>query len=386
MNPARFEQELLVLSQLEESLRPEVYQPLPDDWWIVIADVKGSTQAIEEGRYRDINAIGGSAIAAVLNALKPLKVPYVFGGDGATFCIPPDSLLQVKQALKGCQELANDALKLELRVGLVPVNRLTRPVNVCKYKVSQSLTQYFFIGGGLEQADRLIKESSEFALEQDILADADFSGFSCRWNEVPSQRGVTLSLLVKAKIAQQEYDLYQQIYQKIHQLLGAVELHHPLNSHGLTLSLNKDKLNLEVVANSQKQGKWSQWLTRQRIRAENLTGKLWMLFKVKNAHGDWGIYKKELIANSDYIKVDDSFRTVLAGDEKSVQALLDWLEEAYQNGQLFYGFHLTDAALITCLVEKTGIEHVHFVDANKGGYALAAKRLKQQIKQSATEQ
>lgn len=384
MSSANFEQELAVLTHLKEGLHAEIYQQLPEDWWVVITDVKGSTKAIEEGRYRDINAIGGSTIAAVLNALKPLKVPYAFGGDGASFCIPSDSITVVKQALKGCQELSNDSLKLELRVGLVPVNRLTRPVNICKYKASESLVQYFFMGGGLEEADSLIKNHAEFALEKDVPSNADFSGFECRWNEVPSQRGVTLSLLVKAQKEAQAYSLYQSVYQKIQDLLGGVEFHHPLNVQGMSLSLNKDKLKMEVLSKSQNQSKWHQWKERQIIRVENLIGKLWMRFKVKNTYGDWGKYKQEMVVNSDYMKLDDTFRTVLSGNSENVHALLDWLEEAYKKGTLFYGFHLTDAALITCLVEKTGIEHIHFVDANKGGYALAAKQLKKQMSEVLT--
>ena len=382
MDSLHFEQELITLKRLQETFHPNVYKRLPDDWWIVVTDVKGSTKAIEAGRYRDINAIGGSTIAAVLNALRPLKVPYVFGGDGATFCIPNSAITAVKSALKGCQELASDSLKLELRVGLVPVYRLNKPVEICKFKTSESLTQYFFMGGGLEEADFLIKNDAEFALEENVIANADFSGFECRWNEVPSQRGVTLSLLVKpqSKMEADAYVLYQDINNKINELLGGVELHHPLSSQSLSLSLNKDKLNVEVMAKSQNQSKWFRWKMRQTIRLQNIIGKVWMSLKVKNAFGDWGKYKQDMVVNSDYVKVDDTFRATLSGDQQNVEALLKWLEQAYQNQHLFYGAYITDAALITCLVEKTGIEHVHFVDANKGGYTMAAKQLKKQIK------
>ena len=112
MNSVNFEQELVVLTSLEKSFYADVYLQLPEDWWVVVTDVKGSTKAIEAGRYRDINAIGGSTIAAVINAVKPLKVPYVFGGDGASFCIPSNALTDVKKALKGWQATAQ-GLKLK---------------------------------------------------------------------------------------------------------------------------------------------------------------------------------------------------------------------------------------------------------------------------------
>ncbi|HEY9879063.1 MAG TPA: DUF3095 family protein [Leptolyngbyaceae cyanobacterium] len=40
--------------------------PVPDDWYIIIADIKDSTEAIEAGRYKAVNLLGASSIAAVL--------------------------------------------------------------------------------------------------------------------------------------------------------------------------------------------------------------------------------------------------------------------------------------------------------------------------------
>jgi hypothetical protein len=36
---------------------------------------------------------------------------------------------------------------------------------------------------------------------------------------------------------------------------------------------------------------------------------------------------------------------------------------------------------VTCLVRDYNTEHVHFLDAANGGYALAAKGMKAQLKQ-----
>lgn len=381
MKVENFEKRLKEVISLKDTFSPEIYHALPEDWWVVVTDVMGSTKAIEAGRYRDINAIGGSSIAAVLNAVKPQKVPYVFGGDGATFCIPPDLIEPVKQALKGCQDLSEQTLQLTLRVGLVPVRRLSQPVTVCKYRAAPSLTQYFFMGGGLEEADGLIKSHDTYNLPPDTVSNADFSGFECRWSEVPSSRGLTLSLLVKSRLASQaeSYALYQRVNEKVFELLGEVPDHHPLNTQGLNLSMKADKLALEVASKTQYQSAWRVWRTRQIIRLQNVIGKLWMRFKVNNQFGDWGRYKADMVTNSDYLKLDDTYRAVLSGSPDQVKDFVAWLEQAYQQGQLYYGVHSTKAALITCLIAKTGLEHVHFVDSSEGGYAMAAKQLKGQI-------
>ena len=77
------------------------YRPLPGDWQVVIADIRGSTKAIAEGRYKDVNMMGAACITAVLNALKAFDpvtvVPYVFGGDGATLAVPSFAVAEVRR-------------------------------------------------------------------------------------------------------------------------------------------------------------------------------------------------------------------------------------------------------------------------------------------------
>jgi hypothetical protein len=44
-----------------------------------------------------------------------------------------------------------------------------------------------------------------------------------------------------------------------------------------------------------------------------------------------------------------------------------------------YGLHISDRALMTCLVFERNGRQVHFVDGADGGYALAAKEMKQKL-------
>lgn len=376
-----FEASLPLLTHLEQTLSCDAYTELPSDWYVIVTDVVNSTKAIEEGRYRDVNAVGGSTIAAVVNATKPNKIPYVFGGDGASFCVPPELIDKVKRALRGCQELAIEGLALELRVGIVPYGDLTRRIYLCRYRSAPNLTQYFFMGGGMDEADSLVKDDVKYHLPSDTVSDADFSGFECRWNQVPSAKQVTFSLLVKSRLSENKdtLALYQRLTEKLHELLGDRIEHHPLSRDHLSLSFNSQKLKAETLTKNFHHNIWYRIKTAFRIRLENLVGIYWMKMHKEVDGFDWGNYKRDLIENSDYQKLDDNFKTVMSCDLAAFQALLSWLEEQYRAGILFYGCHQTNAAVITCLVEKTGTDHVHFVDAANGGYAMAAKQLKTQI-------
>ena len=61
-----------------------------------------------------------------------------------------------------------------------------------------------------------------------------------------------------------------------------------------------------------------------------------------------------------------------------------YLQERRALGKLVYGLHVTDHALLTCLVYDRFNRHFHFVDGSDGGYALAANALKEQIKSAAS--
>ena len=100
---------------------PARYAPLPDDWSIGIADVVQSTKAIAEKRYKAVNMAGAAVIASVTNALGGHDFPFVFGGDGASFAVPPRDADKAREALAATAAWADGELGLTLRVALIPV-------------------------------------------------------------------------------------------------------------------------------------------------------------------------------------------------------------------------------------------------------------------------
>jgi len=73
---------------------------VPQDWYLFLTDVKGSTKAIQSGMYQAVNMAGVSAICGILNELGDYELPYVFGGDGAAILVPPGGYTMAMQALK----------------------------------------------------------------------------------------------------------------------------------------------------------------------------------------------------------------------------------------------------------------------------------------------
>lgn len=106
----------------------EHYHVVPDDWDIVLTDIEGSTRAIEEGRYKEVNALGAASIIAVTNAVRKVmpevEIPFVFGGDGATLLTPKDAREAVTDALAMLGTRAIHGFQMNLRMAIVPMTVL----------------------------------------------------------------------------------------------------------------------------------------------------------------------------------------------------------------------------------------------------------------------
>ena len=71
---------------------------------------------------------------------------------------------------------------------------------------------------------------------------------------------------------------------------------------------------------------------------------------------------------------------VIACNSSQSKKLAAYLEKKYKEGKLLYGLHISDRALMTCLVFERSGRQVHFIDGGDGGYALAAEEMKRRMR------
>jgi Protein of unknown function (DUF3095) len=365
------------------------YSKLPADWFIVAADIQNSTGAIKAGQYKAVNIIGVSVITAIRNISSSILLPYMFGGDGASLCIPASLVEQTKQALIATKLMAKKQFDLNLRVGIVPIDRVRDAgyeVFVSRYKMSDHYNQAAFAGGGIEYAESLIKdvEKGQQYRFDDIDADtsADHSGLECRWDNIPSRRGETIALIVKvlAPSLEKEAKIYDDIITKIQEIYGADDECRPVYEEGLGLTSNIKKLGNEVnvrTFNENEPGVFKYWLT---LYLQNILGWVFMTFKLNIGGIPWGTYKTDLVNNTDFKKFDGVLRQVISGTQNQREELDQYLKEKNKIKQCVYGIHASNSALMTCMIDDRIGEHFHFVDAADGGYAIAAMQMKEQIK------
>ncbi|MBL1147020.1 MAG: DUF3095 domain-containing protein [Pseudomonadota bacterium] len=370
------------------------YHNVPQDWLIAVADVEGSTKAVAAGQYKQVNALGAAAVTAVLNALGDLEIPFVFGGDGASFVFPPAAANAVCAALSGAQDLAASVFSLELRAGILPVSAVTdsrHSVKICKFKINDSLYLAMFAGGGLARAEDMIKADPAHSVRHFADADylkknpADFTGFQCRWQNVKSEKGENVTLMIKAHPAKSATAalIYDEILSGIRKIYGMDEAEtHPLPLKNLNLTQDKKLLFSDIGINNYRKSAVKKALYAAGIPHAMKIGQ-WLMDKGKKMGDfDGAQYRAAVRRQSDWRKFDDTLRMVLDSAPEQTARLKAFLDGRKNENRIFYGIHTAKSALLTCMVFDRAERHLHFVDGADGGYTLAAAQMKEQMAQN----
>jgi len=355
---------------------PSLYVPLPSDWSIGVADIVESTKAIAQARYKAVNMAGASVIAAVTNALEGREFPFVFGGDGASFAVAPDDLERTRQALAATAAWVKEDLDLDMRVALVPIAAIRAQgldVRVARFGPSPNLSYAMFSGGGLGFADTAMKRGEFAVAPAPPGTQPDLSGLSCRFEEIPTVRGLILAVLVMP-VQGTDPAAYRRLIEEIVTLVErSPDQGRPVPPGGPPLRW--PPAGVEFEARAQRGGAL---LTRRlRVFAWTLFYYFIMRFGIKVGGFVPHIYVQQLVENSDFRKYDDGLRMVLDCTPDLEQRLSALLAAGASAGIARYGLHRQDAAMMTCFTPSAvRSDHVHFIDGARGGYASAATALK----------
>jgi len=364
------------------------YKP-PPDWYIIITDIVNSTTAILEGKYKDVNTAGSLVAMAISNIKKDMNFPFIFGGDGMTFLIPGDILEDVNDVLVDTRKLVDELFDLKLRLGVVPVSTIYRKgykLFVARLKVSDKYTQAIISGKGIDIAEKLIKNDdlyNPFRLRSDLPAKnkADFTGFTCRWKDIPSTRGETISFIIKIR---EEYNrqtslVFNKILKGVNDIFGLESDYHPLTEENQSTSVSQAFREARIF--SKKKNGFLYTINKLRVSMETVLVQLIVALRlpVKMMNKSFKNVKTDNIINSDFRKFDGSLKMVVSCKTSQRKAFEKFLEKLVDDGVINYGLHVSDRALLTCLIHRGTGEEVHFVDSADGGYALAAKKMKEQM-------
>lgn len=378
-----FYDQLPVLDEFAEVAEPKNYAAIPEDWFVAVASVQDSTEALEEGLYTAVNVVGVSVIAAVLNALGQRNIPYVFAGDGALLCVPEPRSTEVARALAGTRRMARERFGLHLCVGLVPMEVLLekqRTVKVACYRRSDAAEQNVFVGRGLQFAEAQVENHPDgpYTISPSIEGRADFSGLRCQWTHVPSRKDEIVVLLVQptTPALSERAQRYGDIRGTLQEVYGGRTDRRPVYLEERRHSPSSTQQVIEFPLQSRARKPWRWVLNWGHVGLEHLR----RVFPLSGTATEDGKEQEEprtsVAARMEFEALEGKLREVMAGTAEQRRQLEAYLRAQYAQGHLLYGHSCSDSALLTCLMFRDGTEHVHFVDGAKGGYARAARALR----------
>ena len=382
----RFFEDMPATWAFNDFANPNAYVKAPAEWHVVITDVIGSTKAIQEGRYKDVNAIGVASIVGVRNVIEGVSIPFIFGGDGATLLVPGEDVGAVRIALRGLKSLSKNTFSLDLRAGIVPVKDIMaagHDLSVCRYAAAENIPQAFISGEGVKVAERWIKDP-EFSKEYEVTDEEGDSkvnckGFECRWEPIPSSNGLILSLIIEARGINlfDRNKSYSSLLDSLSEITNTFKGSCPVKRSSLQLNKRfsgfiqeariRTKMNSKLARKWYVLTLWFKGLFRRMALSKNARS-----LKLGER------YVNELLVNTDYQKFDEALRMVIDVPPKQTEKILRILEKFRRNNEIFYGTHTSTSALMTCAVTDGHGEHIHFIDGNDGGYTLASQQLKTQ--------
>ena len=361
----------------DELTRAARYVPLPQDWWIGVADIVDSTGLIAKGQYKAVNMVGAAVISAMKNALGGADFPFVFGGDGAGFAVRGADEAVARDTLARIARWASAEFGFEMRVALFSLAEVRAAgvdVRVARFQVSDGADYAMFDGGGLMWAETRMKAGAGLIEPAAEGAVPDLTGLSCRWSHMPARNGTILTVLV-APAPGAPPERVAEVYDRIVRLSEGLERGgHPAPESGPGTRWPPAGAGIEARAT-----KGTGSLTGARLKALFESFVAWVLIRtgLKLGGFDARRYARVVGENADFRKLDDGLKMTLDCDPETRTGIERALEKAAAEGLIRYGTATQDEAMMTCIVPSIlSDDHVHFIDGAAGGYALAASRMK----------
>ena len=352
------------------------FKNLPSDWCFLVADIKGSTFAVSNNQHNEVNLAATGCIVAVLNSLKKAKknrVPYFFGGDGATFLIPNSYKEELLEVLQLQKEHVKSQWNLELIVGDLDMKSVYQKgfqVQVARIKLNSYLQIPVVLGSGLKFAEDQIKKTISPEKTNALESKApDLNGMECRWQKIspPSSKKSIVCLLVYCQDEPNQRKTYQDVFSELTRVFGDLSCRQPISIPKLKLDATFDKIKREMLATI---GRYSYRFIIQKL-LETYFGKLYFRYSK-----DGRRYLKSIEALSETVMIDGLINTIITGNADQMKVFVAYLDQLEADSKIIYGVHITHSSIMSCYVEDRQSEHAHFIDGTEGGYTKAAEMLK----------
>ncbi|HVE60182.1 MAG TPA: DUF3095 family protein, partial [Chitinophagaceae bacterium] len=222
---------------ISEVFQPHYFKDVPPDWFVVISDVKNSTEAVKEGRHNDVNLVAAGSLVVALNIAKEknIQIPFFFGGDGGTLLVPEQLLneILVGLSLHNLNTIKN--FGLELHIGSKQIKDILSDghfIKLAKVEFGKGLNKAIVVGDGIKVAERLIKQASKE--KNNVVEETNqlnLTGLECRWDRIkpPTEENEIVCYLIESVNPLNQLEVYRDVLFKLDEIYGSIESRSPLS-------------------------------------------------------------------------------------------------------------------------------------------------------------
>ncbi len=360
-----------------------LFSEVPENWHVLVADIKNSTLAIKNGKHNEVNLVATGSIIAVLNILysENINVPFFFGGDGATILVPSKFLERSISALEKHRKNTLKNFGFDLKVGHLSVEEIYRDkieLVIAKAQINDIFNIPVILGNGLQYAEKLIKKEDPLKKENFQLDEfpLNLDGMQCKWDKIkpPEETQEVVSLIVHGCADQDPSKIYSKVLKEIDEIYGSAKRRKPISIKRLQLNSGIHKINSEMRI---KLGRFNTFYFLKNLIKVNF-GK----FYLKNSKAGKR-YLQKLIELTDTLSIDGRINTVITGTSEQRVTLISYLDKLERSNIIKYGLYVSQESVMSCYVRNMSTdEHIHFVDGADGGYTKAANNLKKKTASS----
>ncbi len=359
-----------------------MFSKLPSDWHVLVADIKNSTQAIQDGFHQEVNLIATGSVIAILNisAEAGINVPFFFGGDGAVILVPSILLKEGISALNKHKINTFRTFGFELKIGSVSVEDIYRKnieLKIAKARISDIFNIPVVLGDGLQFAESLVKEGDDSEIKKLPIDEIplNLDGMECKWNRInpPEDDQEVISLIVSGNSKSDIGQTFSEVLKAIDSIYGSPNRRKPISVKRLQLNSSWRQINLEMQT---KLGHYNN-LYFLKNWFKTIFGRFYLTQTQIGKN-----YLEKLVQLTDTLTIDGRINTVITGTSQQRKNLIAFLDHLENRGRINYGLYVSKASVMSCYVKDMGADdHIHFVDGADGGYTKAAVNLKKKISQ-----
>lgn len=355
-----------------------LFYNVPEDWHILVADIKNSTQAILDGKHQQVNLVATGSVIAILNlaAEKNITIPFFFGGDGATMLVPPALLSSGISALKKHKINTLKNFDFDLKIGHVSLEEVYKKgmhLKIARARINAIFNIPVVLGNGLQYAETLIKNNPEQIVIPLDNYPLNLDGMECKWDRIkpPKEHQEVISLIVGSHGEEDPSKSFSKVLKAIDEIYGSPRSRKPISVKRLKLNAKWGQINLEMRT---KIGKFNGlYLVKNWLR--NNIGKIYFSYSDSGKN-----YLEKLVELTDTITIDGRINTVITGNAIQRSSLVSYLDHLEKTGKITYGLQVSQESVMSCYVkDMASKDHIHFVDGADGGYTKAANNLKEKL-------